>query len=93
MWTGKIARTERNGSTLDIIVSFTNGKDSEDLTFRTDKAQNDTWLNEQITNRLNQLNGLDVFEQSIKDSKIADSVFEIQPQVIDTPVEASLEVN
>jgi hypothetical protein len=66
MWKANIARTERNGKTLNIIISYTNGVNSFDETIYTDRPQSDTWLSEQIKTRLNELNSLDVFEASIQ---------------------------
>lgn len=70
MWKGNIQRTERDGKTLNIIISYTNGVSSFDETIVTDKPQNETWLSEQIAARLNQLNGLDEYEASINQASI-----------------------
>lgn len=71
MWKGNVARTERNGRTLNIIISYTNGINNFDETISTDSPQGDTWLPAMIKSRLEQLNQLDTFEDSIK----IDSVF------------------
>lgn len=86
MWTGKVARTERHGVELFIIVSYSNGTNSFDETITTDKTQSDTWLSDQITNRLNQLNALDVYEASINQDPIIDVSVSLDQSGILTPV-------
>lgn len=73
MWKANIARTERTGKELNIIISYTNGVVSFDEVINTDKPQSDTWLSEQIKSRLNQLNGLDEYEAKINNDPIIEA--------------------
>lgn len=80
MWTGQIARTERNGDTLDIIVTYSDGNGNEfSQVISTDSAQSDTWLSDQINAKLTQLNSLDLFEQSVNALPIMNSTITVAP--------------
>ncbi len=98
MWQGNVARTERHGNTLDIIVSYSNGTNTFDETITTDRAQTDDWLSNQITARLNQLNALDDYETNLSQNPIittpvlsidpaTGSISQLaEPPVIDPPI-------
>lgn len=74
MWKGNVQRTERPQGRLDIIITYDNGTNSFDETISTDKAQYDTWLSDQIQARLNQLNMLDDFENTVNSSNTVKAV-------------------
>ncbi len=87
MWTGQIARTERHGSELSIIVSYTNGDNTFDETIVVGAVQPPDWLNNQIQTRIIQLNALDDYEVQIKADPALTSVFAVdQGELTLTPV-------
>lgn len=86
MWTGNIARTERNGNILNIVISYVNGDSSFTETVSTDKVQADDWLPNIITQRLNQLNALDDFEQSLQSNDIVSSTLSLNQDAPDVLV-------
>jgi hypothetical protein len=79
MWQAKIARTERNGNRLDIIIHYSNGVTEYDQVVSTTTPQSETWINDRINEKLIELTNLDVYENSLKDEHITESAFDIDP--------------
>ena len=77
-WTGQVARTERNGDQLDIIVSYIRDDGNTfDQTIRTNVAHDGGWLQGLIQDKLIQLNDLDGYEGTVNDSQVSQSTLSI----------------
>lgn len=92
-WTGNVARTERNGDQLSIIVSYVSDDGGTyDQTIITSSTQGDTWLSDQITAKLNQLNDLDSYQASVDGDAVLTATLSIDSStqaLAATPIKAN----
>lgn len=92
MWKAKIIDTQRNGERLDIIISYSRADGNAfNETISTTSAQDDLWINGQITNKLNKLNDLDIYETSVKASNLSATEFSVDVNgLISTPIDIAV---
>ena len=65
-WTAQITKIERVGNILNIVVNYARNDGNTFIeTFAVNNVQSDSWLGNQITDRLKRLSDLDQFEQIV----------------------------
>ena len=73
MWNASIKQIGRVKNTLEIVVDYTNDE-REELNFSdvytTSVAQDDNWLPNLLQEKLTDLEGLEVFEESLRQSDV-----------------------
>jgi len=70
-WQATIARTERNGETLKVVVHYSDDSDhSFDQIVTVSDNQDDTYMTNIVNTKLNQLNGLDTYEVALSQSDV-----------------------